>query len=341
MWKLKLLSINKEKEYLDLVKSYIESNIDNTCRQDVKKYLKEKLDTLLIGHPEELYKLSKDLILKIFKNNNHYERWKTIKQLRNKSSKNFLKKYEFIEKIFNYNYIMQVKLNKNKSGETIAYKVAKIIGTRVCVYCNRQYTFTITGKDKSQNGIIRPQFDHYLPKSIYPFLALSLYNLIPSCSICNSLKSDKDIDKIESIRDRNFEDIKMNPYTGMGDIDDLFKFSYYPNEYGVPNEIKIIKTKNENYKNKVDAFLKLFKIEEIYNAHIDCEVKDLYTFATKYSDTYLQSLLEQIGLYYRLSQEDAYRLLFGTELYSKNDNNRPLSKLKRDLLEEFGIIPKK
>ncbi len=343
MWFLKTLSKEKENEYLNLIKYHVEKNIDKYSqhRDDIKKYLKEKLDVLLIGHPEELYKLSKDLILKNFKNNNHYKRWKTIKQSRKKISSNLLKKYEFVEKIFNYNSIMQIKPNKNESEETISYKIAKIIGIRVCVYCNRQYTFTIIGKNKSQNGIIRPQFDHYLPKSIYPFFALSLYNLISSCSICNSLKGDRDIDKIEGIENQNFKDVKMNPYIDKDKVDDLFKFSYYPNKYGEPEEIKIIQTKNKSYKNKVDAFLKLFKIEEIYNAHIDCEVKDLYTFATKYSDTYLQSLLGQIGIYFRLSQEDAYRILFGTEFDSKNDNNRPLSKLKRDLLEELGVIHKK
>ena len=346
MWLLKKLSKDKENKYLNLIKYYVEKNIERYSphRNDIGKYLKEHLDVLLLGHPQDLYKLSEDLILKIFKKRNRYDEWKIIKQSRKKSSKTLskLKRYEFIEKIFDYNSIMKLKINKNsEEEENVSYKVAKIIGVPVCVYCNRQYIFTVNKKDNTKKGITRPQFDHYLPKSIYPFFALSLYNLIPSCSICNSLKSDKDINRIESIKDKNFEDIKMNPYIKKGEIDDLFKFSYYPNKYGEPEEIKIIQTRNKDYKKKVEAFLELFKIEEIYSAHAGFEVKDLYNFATKYSDTYLQSLLEQIGLYYRLSQEDAYRLLFGTELYSKNDNNRPLSKLKRDLLEEFGIIHKK
>lgn len=61
---------------------------------------------------------------------------------------------------------------------------AQRIGVTTCPYCNRSYIFT-----SSKSGT-RPQYDHYFPKSKYPYLALSMYNLIPCCSICNGLKHD-------------------------------------------------------------------------------------------------------------------------------------------------------
>ena len=39
-----------------------------------------------------------------------------------------------------------------------------------------------------------------------------------------------------------------------------------------------------------------------------------------------------------MSQEDAYRLLFSTEFEPVNYLKRPLSKLKKDILEYLGII---
>ncbi len=63
---------------------------------------------------------------------------------------------------------------------------AQRIGVTTCPYCNRSYIFT-----SSKSGT-RPQYDHYFPKSKYPYLALSMYNLIPCCSICNGLKHDVD-----------------------------------------------------------------------------------------------------------------------------------------------------
>ena len=56
----------------------------------------------------------------------------------------------------------------------------------VCPYCNRLY---ITALKKKK---VRPQLDHFFPKLRYPYLALCLYNLIPSCGVCNQAKSDLD-----------------------------------------------------------------------------------------------------------------------------------------------------
>lgn len=67
-----------------------------------------------------------------------------------------------------------------------AYGLLEKLDVKVCPYCNRQYTFTVP-KVK-----VSPQFDHYFPISKYPYLQLSLFNLIPSCSTCNLKKSDWD-----------------------------------------------------------------------------------------------------------------------------------------------------
>lgn len=44
------------------------------------------------------------------------------------------------------------------------------------------------------------QFDHFYDKSDYPYLSMSLYNLIPSCSSCNHQKRITQLD------------IRYNPY---------------------------------------------------------------------------------------------------------------------------------
>lgn len=87
------------------------------------------------------------------------------------------------KKIFKYG-----SLNNKKScqEESTAYWLQRQLGVKVCPYCNRMYTTTLFGEDK-----IRPDFDHFYPKSKYPYLAVSLFNLIPSCSMCNKRKGDK------------------------------------------------------------------------------------------------------------------------------------------------------
>ena len=65
----------------------------------------------------------------------------------------------------------------NFSNRKFGYQWAEKLGVTVCPYCNRSYIFTV--KKDARNGKARPQYDHFFPKSIYPYLAVSMYNLIP------------------------------------------------------------------------------------------------------------------------------------------------------------------
>lgn len=47
------------------------------------------------------------------------------------------------------------------------------------------YIHTASGKS-------RPQMDHYYPRDLYPYLAVSLYNLVPCCAVCNTAKGPLD-----------------------------------------------------------------------------------------------------------------------------------------------------
>jgi len=48
---------------------------------------------------------------------------------------------------------------------------------------------------KSNTGGLKArfQFDHFYSKKQFPYLSISLYNLIPSCAPCNLSKGDKPI----------------------------------------------------------------------------------------------------------------------------------------------------
>ncbi len=60
----------------------------------------------------------------------------------------------------------------------------------MCPYCHQSFAHTLV---RDAGGGFRPTLDHYYPKSNYPFLSLSIFNLIPSCYTCNSqLKGIKD-----------------------------------------------------------------------------------------------------------------------------------------------------
>lgn len=67
------------------------------------------------------------------------------------------------------------------SGD-LRHKLMNDIGIRTCPYCNRNYTtrYGINGSKSTAD------LDHFYQKEQYPLFALSLFNFIPSCPVCNS-----------------------------------------------------------------------------------------------------------------------------------------------------------
>lgn len=89
-----------------------------------------------------------------------------------------------IEGIFCY-----ANMNKDKGNDdNMAYRLVNRLKAETCPFCNRIYTKTLM--KGSDGGGIRPELDHFYPKSKYPYLAVSLFNLIPICSYCNRQKSN-------------------------------------------------------------------------------------------------------------------------------------------------------
>ncbi|AZF47911.1 HNH endonuclease [Pseudomonas sp. R2-7-07] len=91
--------------------------------------------------------------------------------------------HEACKKLFDYDCFAQ---KDSKSWN--AYKLCMTSKYTMCPYCQQSLAVTIYKDKKSKS--LRPTLDHFYPKHKYPYLALSLYNLIPSCHPCNSsLKS--------------------------------------------------------------------------------------------------------------------------------------------------------
>lgn len=68
-----------------------------------------------------------------------------------------------------------------------AFAYIKMLNVRYCPYCNAETVYTVrTQGADGRIGLYKSALDHFLPKSAYPFLALSLTNLVPACFRCNS-----------------------------------------------------------------------------------------------------------------------------------------------------------
>jgi hypothetical protein len=218
-----------------------------------------------------------------------------------------------IKRLFDYSKWFCRKDNNRYN----AYDLASKIDINTCVYCNRNYTSTVA-------GITRPQFDHYFSQVKFPLFALSFYNLIPSCSVCNSdIKGRKEL----------FLDEHLHPY-----IDDSikdFRFSYYYNSKSKDDlSINIVQHSNNV---KAEKTFEFFKIKQVYNAHTD-ELRDLIKMRETFSDKYLEILSSKIFESGETSQSELYQLAFGNYFDDDKISMRPFSKFKKDILTELGII---
>ncbi|MDV4068897.1 hypothetical protein CMT34_11905 [Elizabethkingia anophelis] len=226
-----------------------------------------------------------------------------------------------IKKILKY----KVWINKEEDStyqKYNAYHLAEKLDIPTCVYCNRIYTKTIiTRFDKK---ITRPTFDHWFPKSEYPLLSLSFHNLIPSCSICNCGVKGATSFSI----DTHFHPYYINPNNYF-----KYRFSYDHVDYNTFSFKIITEAGDEFSKRSIEAF----ELEELFKAHED-EIEDLRRIKDAYSDDYINMLESQILGGVNLDRNEIYRLAFGVHFQEAKFDRRPLSKMKKDILIELGII---
>lgn len=282
------------------------------------------LEKLLALPPDQLHKLSDDLMSQIIPGYDEGEFESFLKAKasnnRNDSANAIFNKYNStlsnLRKVFDYDG--QISSNKSR-----AYKLTLEQGHHTCTYCNRQYVITVGGAN-DDSRITRPELDHWYSKELFPLMSLSIYNLIPSCSICNSSIKGNTIFRTST---------HVHPYLETKD-EPAFSF-----RYKLTSDHKwtvVLDNLNQKEKNMVDAF----KLEDLYSYHGELEVKDILLFKYQNSDSYLKILLTDLLAHYGYSKQEIYRMMFGAELDKSNNLNRPFSKLKRDILIQLGIIEK-
>lgn len=202
-----------------------------------------------------------------------------------------------------------------------AYDLSRKLERNTCTYCNRVYTSTIINKNGKK--IIRPTFDHWYPKSDFPLLALSFYNLIPSCSNCNS--------SVKGAINFNLTD-QVHPYVDSTQTEEfVFKYKYNSSL----SKYRIFLQDVDSLNSKARKTLQGMYIDEMYNSH-QSELRDLIKIKKNYSKSYIASIEKLFGN--NLSKEEVYRILFGVEFDSTIFHKLPLSKFKSDILKDLNII---
>lgn len=283
------------RDKLDKIEKSHFQNFKTLLDNEKKGRKKEKIEKLEI-------KLSKVIGINNFEEIAiaDYNRLLEIKNIVDKINyKTYKISFNNLKKIFNSLY--------TKYRKTYARQLVEDLEITVCPYCNRNF---INNTEKYAMA----QFDHFFPKSKYPMLALSLYNLIPCCPQCNHNKLEKEL--------------SYSPYNKEFTTDKLLRFNIIP-EFVDGFEIGI-EAKNEIIKENIDKLL----LKEAYAVHKPL-VKEIYLKVKMYSDCYIQSLNNMVKDSVINIDMTFDELWYGNYLTEDKYYLRPLSKLTHDMIEEF------
>ena len=218
-------------------------------------------------------------------------------------------------KAFDYNHYRSSRL----------IDLAKKLNVKCCPYCNMHYTLYAEEGNEKIEQLAKFQFDHFFSKVKYPMLSMSLFNLVPSCAICNQGKSASDLS------------LSFHPY--YSEICKQFKFEIDDpiallrgekiNDYIDVNLVATGCTQSE-----LDNFAKTFHLKALYQRHGDVAQE---AFDKAYEYPYY-SHTNNFGWLWRGSKERSpdyiLRLWMGTYPDEKDIEKRPLTKYCQDLREQ-------
>ncbi len=228
-------------------------------------------------------------------------------------------KTNIVKQFFNYDKA-QGKLSKLQPKISTFFE--ENVEVHTCYFCNIEFI----SKFKKSDGEFKNGFtlDHYIDKGKYPYLALSLYNLIPSCYTCNS--KVKGSDEINN----------LSPSSSKFDFDNKVKFRTFMEN----RNLQIDETKDfdlqlkedfsKEYKEYIDGFL----LNERYEYH-KYKVIEMINKRKQYPDSRIKELAQLT----EKTEEEVKQDLFGEYLFDDDNlHKRPLSKLTRDISKELGLL---
>ena len=223
--------------------------------------------------------------------------------------------------VFSYKYFF-----KKNPSTYCAFDLCESIGLMTCPYCNINFAHTIH-KAKASKLILRPPLDHFLAVSSYPFVALSFYNLIPSCWVCNSsFKTTQDTDVTTH----------LNPYAGAFGDNCVLDFKDYKtiddilagpsSKYGVYfNNL----TGDQRFKGNIG----LFKLDICYG-----EFKTVARRTLVAAMNYNEDTVKGISKAVNGNIDDAYRMIFHSEYVAADHHLLPFSKINADIVRLYGSV---
>lgn len=207
-------------------------------------------------------------------------------------------------------------VNKNKLDSKHHFS---FIDFENCPYCNEN---KIVSWSKKKGGIRRSyDWDHFVPKKAFPFLAISLYNLVPSCKLCNFLKLDTKV-------------VGLNPHYKYS-IDELLTFSVRATDlkyFESTDDFEIRKNVTRSAEGKkLESMLNTIYLDERYS-----ESKQMLRFTFRkyrsHSRSTFTSFEHLIGAINPSQRRRLFESYFSVYTEEETYKHMPYSKLLSDTL---------
>lgn len=214
--------------------------------------------------------------------------------------------------------LQAIGYNNFREGKLV--ELSRMLNIKVCPYCNHNFTLYIDLPKESKVKALF-QFDHFYDKSDYPYLSMSLYNLIPSCPLCNHQKRTNKLD------------LRYNPY--FQSISDDFHFKVVDSfqlRSGKKGADKIdIKIEQNVSGQGIKELQEDLHLEEQYGRHKDI-VQEIYDKA--YNETYYRNMLTCIP---DNEREKLLNQWLGISMDKNDIDKKPLTKFCQDILRQARI----
>ena len=204
---------------------------------------------------------------------------------------------------------------------------------RTCFYCNKDFITNF----ETEKEVSTFQLDHFYDKATYPYLALCLYNLIPSCYVCNAkVKGTKNTFEYDIKVGKFNKETCISPNSKNFDFENKVKFKLLLDKdcknLHVQDKKDIDIPLKEQFTNEYDKYIEIFKLNERYKAHKDI-VYEMIQKAELYPESRLKELQDITGIPFQQIKKDIFNLSDEIDLSKK-----PFSKLIKDMSEELGLV---
>ncbi len=210
----------------------------------------------------------------------------------------------------------------------------KLLHFNTCFYCDTTYINFY----KTKTGIIKKQFalDHFIPKGNCKIFSLCLYNLVPSCTSCNSGSKGNDFSYIDLSSCKTPSILaKAFPTSDSYEWLEFMKFKILPKDLIAISEL--LYSKNFSHFN-----IELESKNEIYEKESDIfEIIPKYNFFIKQFVTQIDKYrMYDKNFFYLISKnflnntaQPLYEALFNEKL--RESNQLPFKKIYTDIRNIF------